>query len=180
MVAALDQCRYEQSLSLGNSFRTIVGFGANGAEPHYEPTNNTNMQIFTNSTVVIDSGGQYYSGTTDITRTLHFGTPSHAQKIAYTRVLIGSIQLASLTFPSNTNMAVVDVMARTPLWEIGLDYVHGTGHGIGVFSSVHECILSNTNLVFRLRKCVFSPDQYQVRFQDQFTTAFCAWTISFE
>lgn len=139
VVVALDQCRFVQSKSLGNSFRTIVGFGPNGAEPHYEPTNNTNRPIFTNNTVVIDSGGQYWSGTTDVTRTLHFGTPTFAQKAAYTRVLIGSIQLASLTFPSNTNMAVVDVMARAPLWEIGLDYLHGTGHGVGTFSSVHEC-----------------------------------------
>lgn len=135
----------------------------NGALPHYEPTPNTNAVIFDNSTLVIDSGGQYYGkegiilqkiknrylhyvslifivdGTTDVTRTLHLGEPTQDQKHAYTRVLMGAIQLSSLTFPANMDMSDADVMARAPLWEIGLDYLHETGHGVGTFLSVHEC-----------------------------------------
>lgn len=157
MAKILDTYRYEQNLSLGNSFRTIVGFGSNAAQPHYEPTPNTNVQILDNSTIVLDSGGQYYStlyveiqltewvnwcflgGTTDVTRTIHFGTPTEAQKEAYTRVLIGAIQFSTLTFPSNMRMSAVDVLARSPLWEVGLDYLHETGHGIGAFLEAHEC-----------------------------------------
>ncbi|XP_049821340.1 xaa-Pro aminopeptidase ApepP [Aethina tumida] len=138
MAKILDTYRYEQNLSLGNSFRTIVGFGSNAAQPHYEPTPNTNVQILDNSTIVLDSGGQYYSGTTDVTRTIHFGTPTEAQKEAYTRVLIGAIQFSTLTFPSNMRMSAVDVLARSPLWEVGLDYLHETGHGIGAFLEAHE------------------------------------------
>ncbi|CAH0552784.1 unnamed protein product [Brassicogethes aeneus] len=138
MAKILDTYRYEQNLSLGNSFRTIVGFASNAAQPHYEPTVNTNFKIFDNSTVVLDSGGQYFSGTTDVTRTLHFGTPTEDEKEAYTRVLIGSIQLSTLIFPSNMRMSGVDVLSRSPLWEVGLDYLHETGHGIGAFLEVHE------------------------------------------
>lgn len=78
-------------------------------------------------------------GTTDVTRTLHFGNPTDEQKKAYTRVLIGSIQLSSLIFPSGLTTDQLDVVARAPLWSTGYDYMHGTGHGIGHFSSVHEC-----------------------------------------
>ncbi|XP_060524186.1 xaa-Pro aminopeptidase 1-like isoform X2 [Cylas formicarius] len=129
--------RFEQNLSLGNSFRTIVGFGPNGAQPRYIPTKNTNAVIYTNSTVVVESGGQYY-GTTDVTRTLHFGTPDDIMVEAYTRVLIGNIKFSSLTFPNNTKMADADVLARRHLWEIGLDYLHETGHGVGSFLGVRE------------------------------------------
>lgn len=157
VVRILNEYRFEQELSLGNSFNTIAAFGANGALPHYEPTPNTNAIIFNNSTLVLDSGGQYYGnyqpltiiledtknmftdGTTDVTRTLHMGTPTDRQKEAYTRVLMGAIQLSLLVFPSNIDMSIVDVMARAPLWEVGLDYLHGTGHGIGAFLGVHEC-----------------------------------------
>lgn len=90
-------------------------------------------------------------GTTDVTRTLHLGTPTQAQKEAYTRVLIGQIQLTTLTFPENMKMSVADVMARSPLWEIGLDYLHDTSHGVGSFLSVHECQYSTiltSNYIF--------------------------------
>lgn len=138
----INNIRFEQNFSLGNSFETIVAFGSNGALPHYEPTPATNSLIFTNSTLVVDSGGQYYDGTTDVTRTLHFGTPTKEQINAYTRVLMGSIQLSSLVFPPNMKSSVADVMARAPLWEVGLDYMHGTGHGIGTFLGVHESPIS--------------------------------------
>ncbi|CAH1975267.1 unnamed protein product [Acanthoscelides obtectus] len=138
VVRILDEYRYEQRLSLGNSFRTVVAFGENSAYPNYEPTINTNTQIFTNSTIVLDSGGQYFGGTTDITRTLHFGSPSDDVKEAYTRVLSGMIQLSMLTFPSRLKMAMVDVVARSALWEVGMDYFQDTGHGVGSFLGVRE------------------------------------------
>uniref|UniRef100_A0A6P7GWA3 Xaa-Pro aminopeptidase ApepP-like n=1 Tax=Diabrotica virgifera virgifera TaxID=50390 RepID=A0A6P7GWA3_DIAVI len=138
LVQYLNEYRYEQNHSLGNSFRTRVAFASNAAFPSYETTDNTNTQIFNNSTVVLDSGGQYYGGTTEVTRTLHFGEPTDQMQDAYTRVLIGLMQLSTLTFPSNMKMAVADAMARASLWEAGLDYLHETGHGIGSFLGVHE------------------------------------------
>lgn len=138
LVTYLNQDRYKQNHSLGNSFTTRVGFASNGAFPKYETTTNTDTQIFKNSTLVLDSGGQYYGGTTEVTRTLHFGEPTDEMKEAYTRVLIGLIQLSTLTFPSNMKMAVADAMARASLWEVGLDYLHETGHGVGSFLGVQE------------------------------------------
>ncbi|KAI4460310.1 xaa-pro aminopeptidase 1 [Holotrichia oblita] len=138
MAEQLNEFRYEQINSLGNSFTTIVGYGSNGAKPHYEPTPSTNAVVKDDSTIVIDSGGQYYEGTTDVTRTIHLGTPKPEEINAYTRVLMGLIQFSSLTFPSDMAGSVADVMARAPLWDAGLDYFHGTSHGIGSFSSVHE------------------------------------------
>ncbi|RZB41166.1 xaa-Pro aminopeptidase 1-like, partial [Asbolus verrucosus] len=143
IVKKLNEFRFEQKYSLGNSFRTIAAYGSNGARPHYEPTPNTNAKISKDKTLVLDSGGQYFgNGTTDVTRTLHLGTPTKEQKNAYTRVLIGQIQLSTLTFPENMKTSVADVMARAPLWEVGLDYSHPTSHGIGSFLSVHESPIS--------------------------------------
>ncbi|KAJ8921864.1 hypothetical protein NQ315_008496, partial [Exocentrus adspersus] len=138
LVTYLDEHRYEQYKSFGNSFRTIAAFGPNAAYPKYEPTPNTNLKIFQNNTVLLDSGGQYYGGTTVVTRTVHFGEPTDDMKEAYTRVLIGLIQLSSLTFPSHMKMAVADVLTRASLWEVGLDYEQETGHGIGAFLGTHE------------------------------------------
>lgn len=87
---------------------------------------------------LVDSGGQYWDGTTDITRTVHWGTPTAFQKEAYTRVLMGNIDLSRLVFPAATSGRVVEAFARRALWEVGLNYGHGTGHGIGNFLCVHE------------------------------------------
>lgn len=81
----------------------------------------------------------FSDGTTDVTRTIHLGTPTKAQKRAYTKVLIGHIQMSTLTFPENLHASSVDVLARAPLWEVGLDYQHPTSHGVGSFLGVHEC-----------------------------------------
>ncbi|KAF5298629.1 hypothetical protein FQR65_LT09725 [Abscondita terminalis] len=134
----IDRFRMGEDLAIDVSFRTIVAFGSHGSQPHYEPSPITTLPIFDNSTLIIDSGGQYCDGTTDVTRTIHLGEPTDEQKDAYTRVLIGSIQLASLIFPDNLKPSSIDVLARAPLWEIGEDYPHGTGHGIGAFLAVHE------------------------------------------
>ena len=133
-----NEFRYEQDKNKGISFPTIAGYGPHAAIPHYEPNNLTNIKIGQASTLVVDSGGQYLDGTTDVTRTLHFGTPTEEQKKAYTRVLIGAIQLSSLIFPSSLKSNQLDIVARAPLWNVGYDYLHGTGHGIGHFLSVHE------------------------------------------
>ncbi|XP_015175825.1 PREDICTED: xaa-Pro aminopeptidase 1-like isoform X1 [Polistes dominula] len=138
----VNEFRLEQELNKGISFATIAAYGAHAALPHYEPINLTNIPIGKTSTLVVDSGGQYLDGTTDVTRTLHFGKPTEEQKKAYTSVLIGSIQLSSLIFPDDLMSDQVDVLARKPLWSTGNDYMHGTGHGIGHFSSVHESPIS--------------------------------------
>ncbi|XP_020295575.1 xaa-Pro aminopeptidase 1-like isoform X2 [Pseudomyrmex gracilis] len=137
-----NELRYEQDYNRGIAFPTIAGYGPHAAVPHYEPINLTNIKIGTTSTLVVDSGGQYLDGTTDVTRTLHFGIPTDEQKKAYTRVLIGSIELSSLIFPSDTTTDQLDAVARRPLWSTGYNYMHGTGHGIGHFSSVHESPIS--------------------------------------
>lgn len=116
-----------------------MAFGEHGSLPHYVPSVRTNVNITDQSTVVIDSGGQYFDGTTDVTRTLHFGKPTAEQKKAYTAVLSGMIKLAMLHFPEHIKPAEVDALARGPIWGFNSDYPHGTGHGIGSFLSVHEC-----------------------------------------
>ncbi|CAK9795545.1 Xaa-Pro aminopeptidase 1 [Anthophora quadrimaculata] len=137
-----NEFRYEQNKNKGISFPTIAGYGSHAAIPHYEPNNLTNTKIGKTSTLVVDSGGQYLDGTTDVTRTLHFGIPTEEQKKAYTRVLIGAIQLSSLIFPDSLESNQLDIVARAPLWNIGYNYLHGTGHGIGHFLSVHESPIS--------------------------------------
>ncbi len=120
------------------SFDTIAGAGPNGAIVHYRPTHRTNRRIAPGELFLVDSGAQYVDGTTDITRTLAFGTPSPEQRDRFTRVLQGHIALATARFPAGTAGMALDPFARRPLWEAGLDYDHGTGHGVGSYLSVHE------------------------------------------
>ncbi|XP_065575669.1 xaa-Pro aminopeptidase ApepP-like isoform X2 [Artemia franciscana] len=134
----LEKYRSEQALNQGPSFGTIAGFGSNSAIIHYEPSTTTNKAITRNGTFLLDSGGQYLDGTTDVTRTLHYGMPTKWQKETYTRVLMGHINLGLLTFPEGKTDKDIDILARAPLYEAGLNYRHGTGHGIGAFLNVHE------------------------------------------
>ncbi|CAH3037706.1 unnamed protein product, partial [Porites lobata] len=120
------------------SFATIAGFGSNSAIIHYKANRYTNAKINSDGIFLLDNGGQYLDGTTDTTRTVHFGAPSQHQKDCYTRVLKGHIDIANAVFPNDTYGRTLDVFAREPLWKIGLDYRHGTGHGIGHFLNVHE------------------------------------------
>jgi Xaa-Pro aminopeptidase len=120
------------------SFDSISGAGSNGAVVHYRVTNSTNRPIHNNEVFLIDSGGQYPDGTTDVTRTVIIGTPTAEMKDRFTRVLKGHISLATVRFPEGTTGAALDAFARRPLWEAGLDYDHGTGHGVGSYLSVHE------------------------------------------
>ncbi|MFT0532810.1 aminopeptidase P family protein [Castellaniella hirudinis] len=120
------------------SFATIAGFNANGAMPHYRATESAHAVIQGDGLLLIDSGGQYLGGTTDITRVVPIGTPSAAQRDDYTAVLQAHIALARAQFPVDTPSSALDVLARQPLWRLGLDYGHGTGHGVGYFLNVHE------------------------------------------
>jgi Xaa-Pro aminopeptidase len=120
------------------SFDTISGSGSNGAVVHYKATEGTNRPIEKNSLYLVDSGGQYLDGTTDITRTIAVGKPTAEMKDRFTRVLKGHIALGTVKFPKGTTGNSLDVLARRPLWEVGLDYDHGTGHGVGSYLSVHE------------------------------------------
>lgn len=120
------------------SFATIAGFNANGAMPHYRATDASHATIQGDGLLLIDSGGQYLGGTTDITRVVPIGTPSAEQCADYTTVLQAHIALARARFPEDTPSSVLDMLARLPLWRRGLDYGHGTGHGVGYFLNVHE------------------------------------------
>ena len=123
---------------VGLSFSTIAGWMANGALPHYRATPESFAHIEGNGLLLIDSGGQYLGGTTDITRVWPIGTVSAAQKRDYTLVLKGTLALSRTRFPRGTLSPMLDAIARAPLWEHGLDYGHGTGHGVGYFLNVHE------------------------------------------
>ena len=122
----------------GASFPSIVGIGPNAAIVHYRSKPETNRRLEPGVLVLIDSGGQFLTGTTDITRTLIHGEPSVAQRRIYTTVLKSHISLATARFPRGTVGAQLDAIARGPLWQIGINYDHGTGHGIGAFLGVHE------------------------------------------
>jgi Xaa-Pro aminopeptidase len=122
----------------GLSFGTIAAFNGNGAMPHYHATPESHAVIEGNGLLLIDSGGQYLGGTTDITRVWPIGTISAAHKRDYTVVLKGTLALSRTRFPRGTLSPMLDAIARAPLWEHGLDYGHGTGHGVGYFLNVHE------------------------------------------
>ena len=120
------------------SFDTIAAAQGNAALPHYHPTEKTNTRTAPGTLLLVDSGGQYPDGTTDVTRTLAIGTPSREMCERFTLVLKGHLALAALRFPAGTTGSAVDAFARAALWSRGLDYDHGTGHGVGVFLGVHE------------------------------------------
>ncbi|QOT70985.1 MULTISPECIES: aminopeptidase P family protein [Sphingobium] len=136
--AKLEAFRKETGLLEDLSFDTISGAGPNGAVVHYRVEEKTNRPIETGSFYLVDSGGQYRDGTTDVTRTVAIGTPTQEMKRRFTLVLKGHIALARAQFPKGTRGGQLDVLARQFLWAEGLDYAHGTGHGVGSFLSVHE------------------------------------------
>lgn len=134
----LEALRREQVDYVSLSFATISSSGPNGAIIHYSPTAETDRKLSLDELYLCDSGGQYKDGTTDVTRTVHFSTPTDKQKEAFTYVLKGHIALCSVVFPSKLQGARIEALARAPLWSVGLDYKHGTGHGVGAFLNVHE------------------------------------------
>jgi len=134
----LAACRKENNLYRGLSFDTIAGFGGHGAIVHYRATTASNGRLEPGNLFLLDSGGQYLDGTTDVTRTVAIGAPTTEMRDRFTRVLKGHIALASIRFPEGTTGAELDALARQYLWGAGLDYNHGTGHGVGSFLGVHE------------------------------------------
>ena len=134
----LSAARAERPGFMGLSFGTIAGFNGNGAMPHYSATPEQHAVIEGDGLLLIDSGGQYLGGTTDITRVWAIGTPTAAQRRDYTLVLKGTLALSRSRFPVGTLAPMLDAIARQPLWEQGMDYSHGTGHGVGFFLNVHE------------------------------------------
>jgi Xaa-Pro aminopeptidase len=137
-VAALEAFRRDTGLLKEVSFPTISGAGPNGAIVHYRVTRPTNRRIGTGELFLLDSGAQYQDGTTDITRTMVVGEPTDEMRDRFTRVLKGHIAIARAVFPDGTTGAQIDAFARQFLWAAGIDFDHGTGHGVGSFLSVHE------------------------------------------
>ena len=167
---------------VGLSFATIAGFAANGAMPHYRATEEAHAVIAVapgdGALLLIDSGGQYLGGTTDITRVWPVGTPTAAMKRDYTLVLKGTMQLSRTRFPHGTLSPMLDALARAPLWEQGLDFGHGTGHGVGYFLNVHEGpqSISRTvpdanmamepGMITSIEPGVYRPGQWGVRIEN--------------
>ncbi|MBR2124833.1 MAG: aminopeptidase P family protein [Acetobacter sp.] len=179
-IAATEQLmafRAEQSDYVEDSFPPISGSGPNGAIIHYHATPHHYRTLEPNELYLIDSGGQYRQGTTDVTRTLWTGpeAPSDTLKNIFTRVLKGNLTLARTRFPVGTSGSALDVLARAALWEIGLDYDHGTGHGVGSFLSVHEgpARISKTphtamleeGMVLSNEPGFYQPDSYGIRLE---------------
>ncbi|MEO1329420.1 MAG: aminopeptidase P family protein [Pseudomonadota bacterium] len=140
---ALSRFRRQTGQRLGEplldlSFPAIVGFNPHAAMPHYRVTPESSLTIAGDGLLLLDSGGQYQDGTTDVTRTVAIGTPEPEAKAAFTRVLKGMIAISRLWFPTKTAGRDIDAFARAALWRAGLDYAHGTGHGVGAYLSVHE------------------------------------------
>ncbi len=138
VVIKLEAIRTQSNALTDISFDTICGSGPNGAIVHYRVDETSNRAIENNTLLLVDSGGQYLDGTTDITRTVIIGTPDSEMIRCFTLVLKGMLALSMLRFPKGTSGQHIDTLARAPLWAEGLDYKHGTGHGVGAYLSVHE------------------------------------------
>ncbi len=136
--AKLEEFRSQEELFIGTSFDTIAGYQEHGAIVHYSATPESDATLKPAGFLLLDSGAQYLDGTTDITRTIALGELTDEQKIDYTLVLKGHINLAMAIFPAGTRGAQLDVLARMPLWQHYMNYLHGTGHGVGHFLNVHE------------------------------------------
>jgi Xaa-Pro aminopeptidase len=134
----LEALRRENEHITGLSFPTISGAGANGAIVHYRVSEASNRPLEPGSLYLVDSGAQYLDGTTDVTRTVAVGAPSAEMRDRFTRVLKGHIAIATARFPKGTSGSQIDALARLALWQAGLDYDHGTGHGVGSYLNVHE------------------------------------------
>ena len=170
--------RARRSGFVGLSFSTIAGFNANGAMPHYRATEESHAVIRGDGLLLIDSGGQYLGGTTDITRVWPIGTVSAAMKRDYTLVLKGTMNLSRTRFPRGTASPMLDALARAPLWAEGIDFGHGTGHGVGYFLNVHEGpqSISKTipdahmamepGMITSIEPGVYRPGQWGVRIEN--------------
>ncbi|RMC96387.1 aminopeptidase P family protein [Aquitalea palustris] len=160
------------------SFATIAGFNANGALPHYHATAEAHSPISGDGLLLIDSGGQYLGGTTDITRVVAVGTPSSEQKRDFTLVLKGTINLSMAHFPRGTLSPMLDALARAPMWQHNIDFGHGTGHGVGYFLNVHEgpqtisrslpdpSMAMQEGMITSVEPGIYRPGQWGVRIEN--------------
>jgi len=163
---------------VGLSFPVIAGFNANGAMPHYRATAESHATIEGDGLLLIDSGGQYLGGTTDITRVWPIGEPSAAMKRDYTLVLKGTMNLSRTRFPRGTLSPMLDALARAPLWQAGIEFGHGTGHGVGYFLNVHEgpqsiskaipdaTMAMEPGMITSVEPGVYRPGQWGVRIEN--------------
>ncbi|NII82198.1 MULTISPECIES: aminopeptidase P family protein [unclassified Pedobacter] len=168
--------RAEQTSFVGLSFNTIAGYNANGALPHYSITAESNQEILGDGLFLVDSGGQYLYGTTDITRVMPIGNSSSTQADDYTLVLKGLIEGSKLIFPEGTKGYQIDSICRKPLWEQAINFGHGTGHGIGFFLNVHEgpqnISPANVDVVFKpgmvtsIEPGIYRPGKHGVRIEN--------------
>lgn len=143
----LESFRAAQDLFIGNSFAAISGYNGHGAIVHYRVTGESDVPLQSEGIYLIDSGGQYLDGTTDITRTIALGTPTQEQRIAFTAILKAHIAVATAEFPVGTRGYELHTLAKSKMWQYGLDYGHGTGHGVGFFLNVHEGPQSISNRI---------------------------------
>lgn len=179
----LKEFRAEQSLFVGESFNTIAGYAAHGAIVHYGATPQSNATLKAESFLLLDSGGQYFDGTTDITRTISLGTLTKQQKNDFTLVLKGHIALAQIKFPYGTRGGQLDILARQFLWKKGLNYGHGTGHGVGHFLCVHEGpqsirldlnpVALEVGMVISNEPGLYRTNQYGIRTENIVTVVEC-------
>ncbi len=138
LVRKLYELRAEQPLFMGDSFANIMGYGSHGAIVHYEPSEDTDVPVKAEGLLLCDVGSQYRDGTTDMTRTIPLGHLTDEMRRDYTLVLKGWINIARIHFPKGTYGSQLDVLARAPMWEYGINYLHGTGHGVGSYLNCHE------------------------------------------
>lgn len=170
--------RKKQEGYTGTSFCNLTAYGKNAAFYLYQPTEKTNARVLRDNVYLLDSGGQYEEGTTDLCRTVHYGTPTKEQKEYFTRVVKGHIALSSLTFAAGTTGQSIEAITRSSLWEVGLDYSHPTGHGIGCFLNVlegpqrlcrgidvHEKPLQE-NMFVAIEPGCYKPGEFGVRFEN--------------
>lgn len=180
IVEKLTEYRSQQDLYVGESFDTIAGYGPNGAIVHYHVTPESSAKVKPEGFQLIDSGAQYFDGTTDITRTVAVGPLTEQMKKDYTMVLKGHIGIATCKYPEGTRGSQIDILARKALWENGLNYLHGTGHGIGHFLNVHEGPQSirmnenpttlQTGMVTSNEPGLYRANQYGIRIENLILT----------
>ncbi|KAH8380909.1 hypothetical protein KR200_004105, partial [Drosophila serrata] len=174
----LESFRRSKENYVGPSFGTISASGPHSSLAHYSPRNDTNRRITDKEIYLCDSGAQYLDGTSDVTRTFHFGEPTDFEKEAYTRVLKGQLSLGSAVFPALVKGQVLDTLARKALWDVGLNYGHGTGHGVGHYLNVHEGPMSvgpgydvddpglQANMFISNEPGFYQDDEFGIRIED--------------
>ncbi len=182
IVAKVDACRAQDDKFLCKSFDTIAATGSNGAIVHYHPSESTNKVLERNSVLLLDSGGHYQNGTTDITRTIALGLPKSQIIDANTIVLKAHIALASTVFPKGTTGVALDAICRKELWQENMDFKHGTGHGVGFILNVHEAPRISTqaknshfaaNMVTSIEPGYYKENDFGIRIENLYYTKEC-------